>query len=53
MTEGRFKAMIQDAAMDAEKRLHMLEFGYQAPDHPILVGYEESLYLKCGIYRVL
>lgn len=53
MTEGRFKAMVQDAAMDAEKRLHMLEFGYQAPDHPILVGYEESLYLKCGIYRVL
>ena len=52
MTEGRFKAMIQDAAMDAEKRLHMLEFGYQAPDHPILVGYEESLYLKCGVYRV-
>ncbi|MCA1949882.1 MAG: class I SAM-dependent rRNA methyltransferase [Treponema sp.] len=53
MTEGRFKAMVQDAAMDAEKRLHMLEFAYQAPDHPILVGYEESLYLKCGIYRVL
>jgi 23S rRNA (cytosine1962-C5)-methyltransferase len=53
MTEGRFKAMIQDAAKDAEKRLHMLEFEYQAPDHPILVGYEESLYLKCGVYQVL
>jgi len=53
MTEGRFKAMIQEAAMDAEKRLHMLEFAYQAPDHPILVGYEESLYLKCGVFRVL
>lgn len=53
MTEGRFKAMIQDAAMDAERRLHRLEFTFQAPDHPILVGYDESLYLKCGIYQVL
>ncbi|MFQ3546712.1 MAG: class I SAM-dependent rRNA methyltransferase, partial [Termitinemataceae bacterium] len=53
MTEGRFKGMIEEAARDADKRLHMLDFTYQAPDHPILVGYDESLYLKCGIYRVL
>ncbi len=53
MDEGRFKAMIGDAAVDAGRRLHLLEFRYQAGDHPILVGYDESLYLKCGIYAVL
>jgi 23S rRNA (cytosine1962-C5)-methyltransferase len=51
--EGRFRAMIADAAADAERRLHELDFRRQAGDHPVLMGYEESLYLKCGIYRVL
>ncbi|MDR1972580.1 MAG: class I SAM-dependent rRNA methyltransferase [Treponema sp.] len=48
-----FKRMISEAACDAERRLHGLEFHSQAPDHPILVGYDESEYLKCGIFRVL
>jgi 23S rRNA (cytosine1962-C5)-methyltransferase len=45
--------MIRDAALDAERHLIQLDFRYQAPDHPILVGYDESCYLKCGFYRVL
>ena len=53
MDEGRFKAMVADAAVDAGRRLRLLEFRYQASDHPILLGYDESLYLKCGIYEVL
>jgi len=53
MDEGRFKRMITDAAADAEVRLVQTDFRYQAPDHPILVGYDESLYLKCGFYQVL
>jgi 23S rRNA (cytosine1962-C5)-methyltransferase len=53
MEEGRFKKMVADAAVDAGRRLRLLEFRYQASDHPILVGYDESLYLKCGIYEVL
>ncbi|MDR2701431.1 MAG: class I SAM-dependent rRNA methyltransferase [Spirochaetaceae bacterium] len=52
MDEGRFKRMIADAATDAEKRLIQTDFRYQPPDHPILVGYDESLYLKCGFYLV-
>jgi 23S rRNA (cytosine1962-C5)-methyltransferase len=51
--ENRFKSMINHAAMDAEKRLRLVSFTYQSPDHPILLGYDESLYLKCGIYEVL
>jgi 23S rRNA (cytosine1962-C5)-methyltransferase len=51
--EERFKALIAQAAADADRRLIRLDFRYQAADHPILVGYDESLYLKCGFYRVL
>jgi len=53
MDEGRFKGMVASAAADAERRLHQLDFRYQASDHPILLGYDESLYLKCGIYEVV
>ncbi|GHU40005.1 SAM-dependent methyltransferase [Spirochaetia bacterium] len=52
LSESRFKAMIADAAFDAERRLTQVDFCYQPEDHPILIGYDESLYLKCGIYRV-
>jgi 23S rRNA (cytosine1962-C5)-methyltransferase len=53
MDEGRFKRVIGEAAADAERRLVQLDFRYQAQDHPILLGYDESLYLKCGIYRAV
>ncbi|MDR3114691.1 MAG: class I SAM-dependent rRNA methyltransferase, partial [Treponema sp.] len=53
LDEHRFKGMVVEAARDAERRLIQLDFRYQAPDHPILLGYDESLYLKCGFYRVL
>ncbi|MDR2363651.1 MAG: class I SAM-dependent rRNA methyltransferase [Spirochaetaceae bacterium] len=53
LDEGRFKALVADAALDAGRRILQLDFRYQPADHPILVGYDESLYLKCGYYRVL
>ncbi|MDR2743189.1 MAG: class I SAM-dependent rRNA methyltransferase [Treponema sp.] len=53
MDEGRFKRMVVEAAADVERRLVQLDFRFQAKDHPILLGYDESFYLKCGIYRVL
>ena len=51
--ESRFRTMITVAAADADRRVIQLDFRYQPPDHPILVGYDESLYLKCGFYRVV
>jgi 23S rRNA (cytosine1962-C5)-methyltransferase len=48
-----FHRMIAAAAADAERRLIELDFRHQGADHPILVGYGESRYLKCGIYQVL
>jgi 23S rRNA (cytosine1962-C5)-methyltransferase len=53
MDEGRFKRMVEEAAADADRRLIQLDFRYQAADHPILLGYGESQYLKCGIYRMV
>ncbi|MDR1636386.1 MAG: class I SAM-dependent rRNA methyltransferase [Treponema sp.] len=53
LDEGRFKRLVADAAADAERRLIRLDFRSQAMDHPVLVGYAESLYLKCGVYRAL
>ncbi|GHV49631.1 SAM-dependent methyltransferase [Spirochaetia bacterium] len=53
LDETRFRYMVTEAAADAGRRLIMLDFRRQAADHPVLVGYDESLYLKCGIYRVV
>jgi 23S rRNA (cytosine1962-C5)-methyltransferase len=53
LEEANFQRMIADAAMDSGRRLVRLDFRGQGPDHPVLVGYDESRYLKCGFYRVL
>ncbi|MDR2802721.1 MAG: class I SAM-dependent rRNA methyltransferase [Treponema sp.] len=51
LSEQRFKNMIAAAACDADRRLYEIDFRYQNSDHPVLVGYDESLYLKCGFYQ--
>lgn len=53
MTPDLFKAVIADAAHDARRRLRLVEERAQALDHPIVVGYPESHYLKCYIYEVI
>jgi 23S rRNA (cytosine1962-C5)-methyltransferase len=53
LDEGHFSRLITAAAGDAERRLCLLESRLQAPDHPVLAGYDESRYLKCHIYRAL
>jgi 23S rRNA (cytosine1962-C5)-methyltransferase len=51
LDEFRFREIIASAAADSGRRLRLMDFRYQAQDHPILLGYGESLYLKCGIFR--
>lgn len=53
LSEDLFLKVLGDAACDAKRRLQILERRGQAQDHPILVGYPESHYLKCFILRVL
>jgi len=53
MTDELFMKMLKDSARDAERPLHIIEKRVQSKDHPILSGYDESLYLKCVIMQVL
>jgi len=53
ITPEIFQQIIDSARIDANKMLRLVEFRTQAKDHPILLSYPESLYLKCGIYQVL
>ncbi|MBX7172119.1 MAG: class I SAM-dependent rRNA methyltransferase [Pyrinomonadaceae bacterium] len=52
-TEEIFLQVLQEAANNAHKRLHLIEKRMQASDHPILLGMPESYYLKCFILRVV
>lgn len=47
-----FISTIQRAAYQAHKRLRLVEFRMQSPDHPILFHAEESGYLKFVIFQV-
>lgn len=47
-----FLDVIREAAVDAKKQVQLLELKTQGPDHPALLSYEESLYLKFVILRV-
>lgn len=53
VTPDLFQKVIEDASIDANRILRLVEFRTQAKDHPILLSHPESLYLKCGIYHVL
>lgn len=48
-----FYDMLMHAAMDSHKRVQILEKRGAGSDHPVLLGYPKSEYLKCAIARVL
>lgn len=47
-----FLKTIKDAASDAHKKVTVEHFGVQSYDHPVVVGMDESDYLKFFIFRV-
>ena len=51
--EQMFEEIIADAALDARRRLQIIEKRGQSTDHPVLLGVPETHYLKCVIARVL
>lgn len=53
METHMFCDMLMHAAMDSHKRIQILEKRGAGPDHPILLGYPKSEYLKCVVCRVL
>jgi 23S rRNA (cytosine1962-C5)-methyltransferase len=47
-----FLDIIYNAAIDAKKRVRLVEYRSQAKDHPILLAAAETEYLKCAIMQV-
>jgi 23S rRNA (cytosine1962-C5)-methyltransferase len=53
VSEELFLEIVGEAAIDARRRVQVVEKRMQASDHPVLVGMPETYYLKCVIARVL
>jgi len=53
MQPEMFLEIIRNAALDARRRLQIVEVRGQSSDHPVLMGVPETHYLKCVIARVL
>ncbi|HEX8852401.1 MAG TPA: class I SAM-dependent rRNA methyltransferase, partial [Pyrinomonadaceae bacterium] len=53
MSEQMFLDTIAAAAVDARRRVQLVERRTQSRDHPVLVGVPETLYLKCIVARVV
>jgi len=52
LSAARFLNMLQEAAIDAHKVLRLIEFRRAGSDHPVLLGSEETDYLKFAMYEV-
>src|SRR5262245_38786150 len=53
MSEEMFLGIIAESALDARRRLQLVEKRGQSSDHPVLLGVPETHYLKCVIARVM
>ena len=52
VSEELFLEIIAGAAIDAHRRIQIIEKRMQATDHPVLLGVPETYYLKCIITRM-
>ena len=52
LSAPRFLSMLQEAAADAHKVLRLIEFRRAGVDHPVLLGSNETDYLKFAILEV-
>jgi 23S rRNA (cytosine1962-C5)-methyltransferase len=53
VSEELFLEILTAAAVDAHRRVQIVEKRIQATDHPVLIGMPETYYLKCVIARVM
>ena len=53
ISQDLFQKVVFGAALDAQRNVQIVETMTQAPDHPILLSFPESAYLKGLICRVL
>ena len=52
VSSAMFQEVVREAAVDAGRRVQVLELRGAAPDHPAMVTLAETSYLKCLICRV-
>ena len=52
MQDAELRGVLAEAATDARRKVRVLEFVHQPPDHPVLVTMPESEYLRGYIVRV-
>ena len=52
MQDAQLRGVLADAASDARRRVHIVEFHHQPADHPVLVTMPESEYLRGFLLRV-
>ena len=53
VSEELFLEIVNQAAIDARRRVQLIEKRMQSADHPVLLGVPETYYLKCLIARVI
>ena len=53
VSEELFLEILAQAAIDARRRLQLMEKRMQATDHPVLSSMPETYYLKCVIARII
>jgi len=53
LSEETFLDIIAEAALDAHRRVQIIEKRGQSSDHPVLLGMPETHYLKCVIARAI
>ena len=52
MQDADLRSVLADAAADAKRRVRVVEFAHQPPDHPVLITMPESEYLRGYLVRV-
>jgi 23S rRNA (cytosine1962-C5)-methyltransferase len=52
MQDAELRQVLAAAAADAKRRVHIVEFCHQPPDHPVLITMPESEYLRGYVLRV-
>jgi 23S rRNA (cytosine1962-C5)-methyltransferase len=52
MQDRELRQVLAEAAADAKRRVHVLQFCHQPADHPVLITMPESEYLRGYILRV-
>ena len=53
VSEELFLEILNQAGIDARRRMQLIEKRMQAADHPVLLGVPETYYLKCLIAKVI